>query len=199
LVSLLKSNGLNAYGKKAMSTLELILKILLGLLILLAGRKIFWAVACTLGFLIGFVLAAVLFQTQSDMLRVGVALGAGLVGLLLALLIPKLTAAGVGFIAGCFVVPMILRQGELVQSTLPLILAGLIGGGLGMLLMTRAFNLALAALSAFIGAYLLTGVVRVFVSLGPTDFPIVLLMIFLFGLAIQMGLGQNRPRRNLAG
>src|SRR5213595_4105146 len=77
-----------------------ILSILIGVVILLFGRKLFWLCVAAVGFAAGVELAPHLVHEPSPLLALTVALVLGLIGALLALFLQKIAVAVLGFLAG---------------------------------------------------------------------------------------------------
>src|SRR3989475_8542915 len=73
---------------------------LIGVVILLFGRKLFWLCVAAVGFAAGVELAPHLVQEPSPVLALTVALVLGFVGALLALFLQKIAIAIAGFFAG---------------------------------------------------------------------------------------------------
>src|SRR5882762_297547 len=73
---------------------------LIGIVILLFGRKLFWLCVAAVGFLAGIELAPHLITEPSPLLQLTVAQVLGLLGALLAFLLQKIAIAVVGFLAG---------------------------------------------------------------------------------------------------
>src|SRR2546430_17065674 len=77
-----------------------ILSILIGVVILLFGRKLFWLCVAAIGFAAGVELAPHLVQDPSALLSLTIALLLGIIGALLALFLQKIAIAVLGFLAG---------------------------------------------------------------------------------------------------
>src|SRR5438105_5639217 len=77
-----------------------IVSVLIGVLILFFGRKLFWLCVAAIGFAAGVELAPHLVQEPSPLLALTVALVLGLMGALLALFLQKIAIAIAGFFAG---------------------------------------------------------------------------------------------------
>ena len=77
-----------------------IISVIVGAAILLFGRKLFWLFVAALGFAVGVEIAAYFMREPPAWLTLIVALGCGVAGALLAILLQKLAIAVAGFIAG---------------------------------------------------------------------------------------------------
>src|SRR5438552_18765517 len=73
---------------------------LIGIVILLFGRKLFWLCVAAVGFVAGVELAPHLVNEPSALLQLTVAIVLGLIGALLALFLQKVAISVVGFLAG---------------------------------------------------------------------------------------------------
>ncbi|MEO5718528.1 MAG: hypothetical protein ABIR29_08155, partial [Chthoniobacterales bacterium] len=77
-----------------------IISVVVGIALLLFGRKLFWLFVAALGFAIGLQLAPYLSQHPPLWLSLLLSLGLGLLGALLALLLQKLAIGIAGFLVG---------------------------------------------------------------------------------------------------
>src|SRR5437588_12484980 len=77
-----------------------IISVIIGVAILLFGRKLFWLFVAALGFAVGLEIPAYFMREPPQWMTLLVALGAGVIGALLAILLQKLAIAIAGFIAG---------------------------------------------------------------------------------------------------
>lgn len=75
-----------------------------GVLLLILGRSLFWLFAAATGFLTGAAIAARFFQREPEWIVLAIALAVGIVGALLALILPKAIGALAGFWAGGYLV-----------------------------------------------------------------------------------------------
>src|ERR1044071_6572953 len=73
---------------------------LIGVVILLFGRKLFWLCVAAVGFAAGVEIAPHLVQHPSPMLALTFALVLGFVGALLAMFLQKIAVGIAGFVAG---------------------------------------------------------------------------------------------------
>src|SRR3954447_23476933 len=77
-----------------------IISVIVGVAILLFGRKLFWLFVAALGFAVGLEIAAYFMKEPPQWMTLLVALGCGVIGALLAILLQKIAIAIAGFIAG---------------------------------------------------------------------------------------------------
>ena len=80
----------------------LIGRVLVGLLLLVLGRRLYWLFVAGVGFLYGLKLAPLLMPEQSETVIVIVALVLALVGALVAVVATKVVLGVIGFVAGRF-------------------------------------------------------------------------------------------------
>src|ERR1700757_4767152 len=72
----------------------------IGLIVLLFGRKLFWLCVAAIGFAAGVTLAAHVANEPSALLQLSFAILLGFIGALLALFLQKLAIGLAGFLAG---------------------------------------------------------------------------------------------------
>lgn len=156
-----------------------ILTILLGIVLLVSGRRLFWLTVAVVGFLAGLVLTVLLLEIQPEWLGWVIALAAGGVGILLAVFMQRVAVTIAGFVMGGLVLVWLAQTFTNVDQLEWLIF--LIGGVIGALLVTSLFEVALIGLSSLAGAMLIVGVT----NLSPGLSTALLLGLILVGIAIQ--------------
>src|SRR6476659_9075968 len=77
-----------------------VLSVVIGAVILLFGRKLFWLCVAAIGFAAGIELAPMIMHEPTPLLALTVALVLGFIGALLALFVQKVAIAAAGFLAG---------------------------------------------------------------------------------------------------
>src|SRR5213079_690744 len=77
-----------------------IVGVIIGVMILFFGRKLFWLCVAAVGFAVGVQIAPLLVNEPSSLLALVIALVFGVLGALLALFVQKVAIAVLGFIAG---------------------------------------------------------------------------------------------------
>ncbi|HSH96090.1 MAG TPA: DUF4203 domain-containing protein [Roseimicrobium sp.] len=127
--------------------------VVVGIILLLAGRRLFWLFVAVMGFIVGAEVAAELFPQQSEMVMIGGVI-LGIIGAILAFLVQKVAIGVGGFLAGGYFLMTLLRSWELQPQGYSWI-AFVVGGLVGALLMMSVFNWALIILSSCSGAYLI--------------------------------------------
>jgi hypothetical protein len=160
---------------------------IIGLVVLLFGRKLFWLCVAAVGFAAGVELAPHLVQEPTAVLQLSIAIVLGFVGALLALLLQKVAVGIVGFAAGGRLAVGIAASFFVAYADYYW-LTFIIGGILGALLLLALFDWALIFVSALIGAHLL---VRAFV-LPQSGATILLLVLAALGVAVQASVLRRR-------
>ena len=135
-----------------------IISVVIGVIVLLFGRKLFWLCVAAIGFAAGVELAPQFVHEPSALLALTFAIVLGFVGALLALFLQKLAIALAGFLAGgklavALMVAFFVHQSQTYWLTF------LIGGVIGALLLLMLFDWALIVISSLLGAYLISGIV----------------------------------------
>lgn len=127
--------------------------LMVGIVLLFFGRKLFWFFVGATGFVVGAEGAALLFPHQPNWeLIAGLILG--LLGIVIALALQKVAIGVAGFWAGGYLAVVLFRGMELPSHDLGWV-AFVVGGIIGAILMLFVFDWALIVLSAVTGAHLL--------------------------------------------
>ena len=165
-----------------------LLNFLIGVVLLTLGRKLFWLFVGCVGFAAGFTYAHQLWGTQSDLMILGIALGLGLIGALLAIFFQAVAIALAGFVAGGYITFSIMNLFGLGAPKL-FWLFYLTGGILGTVLLFIIFDWALIALSSVIGASLIVQVIE----LSPHLEVVVFFLLIISGVLFQSRLLKREP------
>lgn len=127
-------------------------RILVGVVLMVAGRQLYWLLVGGLGFYLGMKMAAETFAISPPEAVLIIGLVAGLAGALLSVFLQRITIGVVGALAGGWALEAVLLQyGVISQHSL---LAWIIGGIAGLLCLTAFFEWTLVALTSLLGAYL---------------------------------------------
>lgn len=127
--------------------------LIIGAVLALLGRKIFWLFVGGLGFLAGFTYTETFFGPQPDTVVVLVALTAGVLGALIAVFLQGLAVGVAGFLAGGFITLEILRIAPFDPGQFAWLVC-FAGGVLGTVMLVFVFDWALILLSSVIGGSL---------------------------------------------
>jgi hypothetical protein len=157
-----------------------IISALIGAVILLFGRKLFWLCVAAVGFAAGVEVAPHLVQQPTPLLALTFALVLGFVGALLAMFLQKIAIALVGFVTGGKLATAITAA-FLVQHATYVAITFAVGGIVGALLLLALFDWALIVLSSVIGAYLIQSAV----TLPQTGTAILFAALVLIGIVAQ--------------
>jgi Domain of unknown function (DUF4203) len=153
---------------------------LIGIVILLFGRKLFWLCVAAVGFAAGVEIAPHLVNEPSPLLALTVAFVLGLIGALLALFLQKIAIAVLGFLAGGKLVGAIAAA-FFVQYAQYSTVIFLVGGVIGAILLLALFDWALIVVSSLIGAHLIQSTI----VLPPSGSTIVFIALTIIGILIQ--------------
>jgi hypothetical protein len=153
--------------------------LIVGVVLLIFGRKLFWFFVGALGFVVGAEAAATLFPHQPGAeLIAGIILG--LLGILMAILLQKIAIGVAGFWAGGYFAVVLLRTMDLPHTNFSWV-AFVVGGILGAILMFTVFDWALIILSSVSGAHLIVHST----NLVPTAGGLTFLVCALIGIFVQ--------------
>ncbi len=131
-----------------------IVGVLIGIVILFFGRKLFWLCVAAVGFAVGVEIAPQLIHEPSAVVALLIALVFGVLGALLALFLQKVAIAVLGFLAGGKLASAI-AVAFFVQYAQYSTIIFVVGGIIGAILLLAVFGWALIVVSSFIGAYLI--------------------------------------------
>jgi hypothetical protein len=152
--------------------------VLVGLVLLLWGRHLYWLFVAGIGFLTGLALAPDLLPGRPEWLVLLAALVVALVGAVVAIVAQRLTIGLIGFVAGGGIGLLLLRAlgfGGDASGWIVYLIAGL----MGLVLMLALFDWALILLSSLAGANLIVaGVVARF------PLPQAIALVLLIGLGL---------------
>jgi pimeloyl-ACP methyl ester carboxylesterase len=157
-----------------------IIQVLLGIVVLISGRKLFWLFVGVVGFAIGAALAAQYISADSEVLKLLIALGAGILGAVLALFLQRLAVGAAGFVVGGYGLTAILDAFG-IRFGLPFWVLFLVGGILGAVLVAVLFDWALILLSSLAGADMIVRAIDVSLLLRL----LLILLLVLAGVGIQ--------------
>ena len=157
-----------------------IVGVLIGVVILFFGRKLFWLCVAAVGFAVGVQIAPLLVNEASSLLALVIALVLGVLGAFLAFFIQKVAIAVIGFLAGGKLATAIAAA-FFVQYAQHSTIIFVIGGIIGAILLLAVFGWALIIVSSFIGAYLIQSAI----VLPPTGSTLVFIGLAIVGIFVQ--------------
>ena len=167
-------------GGFLMHSSTMIVGVVIGVVILFFGRKLFWLCVAAVGFAVGLQIAPLLVNEASSLLALVIALAFGVLGALLALFIQKVAIAVLGFLAGGKLATAIAAA-FFVQYAQYSTVIFVIGGVIGAILLLAVFGWALIVVSSFIGAYL----IQTAIVLPPTGSTLVFIGLAILGIFVQ--------------
>jgi hypothetical protein len=165
-----------------------IVNFLVGLAVLLFGRKLFWLFVAVAGFILGVTFAPSLLPNQPEWVVLVIALGLGLVGAILAIVIQEIAVAIAGFIFGGYTLLTLLATLGVATGQWNWVIF-IIGGVIGAVLVLMLFDPALIILSALVGANLIT---NIFMPAPPLNL-VLFIVLFIVGAIFQAGLLRREP------
>lgn len=157
-----------------------IVGVIIGVVILFFGRKLFWLCVAAVGFAAGVQIAPLLVNEPSSVLALVIALAFGVLGALLALFLQKIAVGVLGFLAGgklATAVAAAFFVHYVQYSTIIFVVGGIIGA----IVLLALFNWALIVVSSFIGAYLIQSAI----ILPPTGSTLVFIGLAILGMFVQ--------------
>ena len=157
-----------------------IVGVLIGVVILFFGRKLFWLCVAAVGFAVGAEIAPHLIHEPSSILGLIVALVFGVLGALLALFLQKIAIAVLGFLAGGYLAGAI-GAAFFIHSAQYYTIIFLVGGVIGAILLLSVFDWALIVVSSLIGAHLIQNAI----VLPPTGLTLVSIGLVVIGIIVQ--------------
>ena len=166
----------------------------LGVVLLFFGRKLFWVFVGVFGFLAGMQIATRVAQGQSELVLILIALGLGIVGAILAIVLQRVAVAVAGWFAGGYLALRFANAaGWHDQTTLWILFVG--GAIIAAIVVSLLFDWALIFLSALTGAIIVSDVL----PWGQTTQFIAAAVLFLLGAATQARVLQRpapQPRQS---
>ena len=169
-------------------TISTILTLALGILLLLFGRRAFWIFVAVVGFIAGFTFATIFMRGQSELVIVLIAIGAGIIGAFLAIVLEWLAVLIAGFLAGGYLATSLaVSLGMTTASGNWLIY--IIGGIIGLILVAALFDWAIIVLSVLLGTEIIMTFLRTYVS---AYYWLVFLGLIVVGIVVQVGIWHRR-------
>lgn len=166
-----------------------LISLLLGVLLLFFGRRLFWLFVAAIGFAAGLQLTPYLIHNPPAWMALGVGVVLGLLGMILALALQKIAIAIAGFVVGGHIATSLLAAFVATQAQYSAI-TFIIGGIVGALLLLALFDWALIVFSSVAGAELIVGNLH----LPATGASLILLGLVLVGIVAQAALFSRRRR-----
>jgi len=160
------------------------LVIVLGLIMLIFGRKLFWLFVSIVGFLVGMEFIDLLLVDQSIWVKLLGGLGAGLLGALLAIFVQRVAFVLAGFFAGAYFALLLAHPLGIAGASLILAVAG---GVVGAIVAALLMDWAIIALSCLAGAAAIVSRL----GLRDVNMAIVFLVLVIIGILVQAKLMEH--------
>ncbi len=157
-----------------------VINLILGSALLIAGRKLFWLFVGAAGFVTGLQLATQ-FWHGSDLGALIIGLVFGVIFALLAIFVQALVIGIAGFLAGGYVLTVLATMLGIEVSGVTTWIVYIIGGIIGVILVSLLFDWALITLSSLVGASLIIGSFTPQRAVGGLIF----FILFILGVLIQ--------------
>ena len=157
-----------------------LINVVLGGALLVAGRKLFWLFVGAAGFVTGIQLATRFWQ-GSDLVALIVGLVLGVIFALLAIFLQAIVIGIAGFLAGGYVLTVLATMLGIEAAGTTVWIIYIVGGILGLILISLLFDWALITLSSLAGASL---VVQALFPQGGTG-GLLFFVLFLGGVIFQ--------------
>jgi hypothetical protein len=155
-----------------------IFNIILGIILLLFGRKLFWFFVAVAGFIVGIEFAAMFLADKPQWVLLLVGFATGSLGALVAIFAQRFAFALAGFYAGTFLTLLLVQPFISSEVILIFLLAGgLIGAGLSFWILDPA----LIILSCLIGA----GAIVKALGTGQISSAVIFVLLVSAGIFIQ--------------
>jgi hypothetical protein len=154
--------------------------VVLGIVMLLFGRTLYWAFIAIAGFLVGMALADQWLADKEQWIRILAAVGAGVIGAVLGIFIQRLAFAIGGFFAGGYLAVAIAAQINAPGDHNIWMIAG---GILGAIVAALVMDWAIIILSSLAGATAILG--QFADKLGNQLFPVLFVALAVIGIIFQ--------------
>ena len=160
--------------------------IILGIMLLMLGRKLFWLFSGAIAFIFGLEFVPLILRGQSEHVILIIALVLSIAAIVLSFIVQKIGLGIAGFMAGGFVAMSIVNELKVNIPWLPWVLFA-VGGIFGVVFTLVLFDWALIILSSLSGAFLLVHVMGFNLSLTK----ILFMLLVAVGIATQAGITKS--------
>jgi hypothetical protein len=162
-------------------------QLITGIILLVAGKKLYWFFVGTLGAIAGLFISETFFHPQSWGDRVLVAVGIGAAFAILALVLQRIMINVAGFIAGGYLGVSLVDALQLPVTEYRWVVF-ILGGLIGIMIVKMLFDLSLVIISSAAGAILVTRAI----GLDGTKSLIILLVLIMAGVVVQSVRGKPK-------
>jgi hypothetical protein len=168
-------------------TVTALLTIVLGIALLLFGRRLFWLFVAVAGFIAGLTFATQYMRGQPELVILLIAIIAGIIGAFLGIVLEGVAILIAGFLAGGYLATTLVASLGLTLSAGFWVIY-IIGGIVGLLFVVALFDWAIIFLSALLGA----DIIMPFLSIPTSIYWLVFLVLLLIGILVQAGYWRRR-------
>lgn len=165
------------------------LAVIVGILLLTLGRKLFWLFVGGSGFVVALYITAELMPDQSSWVFLLAAIVAGILGAWLAVSLQWVAVGVGGSLAGGYLAVALVESLNLDIGG-PQWLQFVVGGIIGAVLLGALFNPALIVLSSLVGAALVADSL----PLGPDSSMVVMVVAAVLGIIVQTRMFRKREK-----
>ena len=153
--------------------------LIVGAALLFLGRRVFWLFVAGAGFVAGLALANRIFP-GSESIGVIVGIGIGLLAALLAVFVQRFAIWLAGFLVGGYIALQFLPMLNIEAGWTTQLVAFIVGGVVGVILVGMFLDWALISLSSLAGASLVTEALNLSGGLGIVVFIILIVIGVVF-------------------
>lgn len=160
-------------------------EIIIGAALLLFGRRLYWLFVGGMGFLLGLELGRNLLRGQPETTILIFALVVGVIGAVIAIAASNFVIKLAGFIGGAAVALALLRLFGIDASGIMWLVVAIIGGAIGLGLVSAVVDWALIILSSIAGANMVANSTRSVEIIRDLPALIVVVVLALIGIVVQ--------------
>jgi hypothetical protein len=168
-----------------------VVNILVGVALLFFGRKVFWLFVAGAGFVAGLSLANNFLQ-GSEAVGILIGIGIGLLAALLAVFVQRFAINLAGFLVGGYIALQVLPMLNFEGSWWTTVLTFIVGGVIGVILVSSFLDWALISLSSLAGASLVTEALNLSNGIATVVF-FILIIIGVTFQAREIRQGRRKP------
>jgi len=176
-------------GEKELEmTISTFLMLVLGIVLLLFGRRAFWIFVAVAGFAAGFAFATQYMAGQPELVILLIAVVAGVIGAVLGLMLEWLAILIAGFLAGGYLATSLAVSLGLTLAAGNWVIY-IIGGIIGLILVAAFFDWAIIILSVLLGANIIVTSLSIPAS---ALYWVIFLGLIVVGIVVQAGYWHRR-------
>jgi hypothetical protein len=168
-------------------TISAILMLVLGIILLLFGRRAFWLFVAVAGFIAGITFVTQFMSGQPELVLLLIAIIAGIIGAFLGIVLEWVAILIAGFLAGGYLATTLVTSIGLTLSVGYGVIY-IIGGVIGLILVAALFDWAIILLSVLLGAEM----IMPFLSISAPAYWLVFLGLLIVGIVVQVGIWRRR-------